>query len=1035
MWLVTALRPMRLHELLEGVTIDPIRRVLDPGFILIQGLDFLEVSRSLVVHNKETDIVALSHMSVKEYLVGDLVQAKLPRYHIVLEDAHEHLARLCMAYISFCLEEMKECRDRSSNTTREQDLMLTTSYASRPLLKYVLSYGFSHLSHLEFGNAGILEDMETLQVVICRRTWEWDHLRKLVPSTPPAIPWPGSEHDSMMYNLVAFASDALFDTYLGRPTLTPREGTNPLVYATHFGKTVHAEALILRGANVNHWGLVVDEPGADDEDEDDMDVDGSDGDDMDTDTSITDYSDARAVPIQVAVDHWHAEMLDLLLAHGSIIPDRLLTRVLSVQPHRFPLYIIRRLLQTAEFITWAATPWDNRRLLEAVFDDEDSYEQINGGDELELVIKGLVQAGCAEALLLVAVEKGCIPVIGTLLSIKPSSSPDTLHAIVDAFANNGDTPLHIAMRLSNENQCLIITKLLVEAGCNPSAFNANDKPPLYTAVVRGFLSVVKYLLSQDVSLPPRILVAAFQTSVVKRVEMIRLLISKGANIHVLSPDGDTLLHIAMRSPDRSVCLEIVEILMDVGCNPSTINARSETPLHIAAKQGYHETLNYLILFRSSSEISSLLEDDSALQSATWRSLIGNSNGIHFSPEKEAGVRQAVRRFLDEQDECLECAKIFVGAAGDLFARSPGCAMLFDIAVRRGFIQVVEYLKSQAVPFPTAILFTALRYQMWMIPSFLGVDLHVRDGNGDSPLHVAMLLAEEAQCLKATQILIEAGCDPVALNPRGKTPFHLAVTRGFASLVEYLLSQDVPLPSNILFSAIASQYFHWRNSDSDNRIPIISLLVCKGANVHVQDSRKNTLLHHAMRIESESDCVEVTKLFIEAGCSASAPNADCELPIELAVTRAFPSVVEYLLSRHAPFPPNILFTAQECRDTPDSVVLQMVSLFVKQGANVCGISANGDTVLHAALSRKMFRSPWDEVCLLDIADVLVRAGCDTQAHDAIGGTPLELATAMGYHSVAKYLGHISPLRKRLLQSPLAGGLRRVLSSVFPSSRNT
>lgn len=64
-WLVAALRPMRLRELLEGVTIDPVRRALDPGFTLIKGVDFLEVSRSLVIHNKDTDIVTLSHLSVK----------------------------------------------------------------------------------------------------------------------------------------------------------------------------------------------------------------------------------------------------------------------------------------------------------------------------------------------------------------------------------------------------------------------------------------------------------------------------------------------------------------------------------------------------------------------------------------------------------------------------------------------------------------------------------------------------------------------------------------------------------------------------------------------------------------------------------------------------------------------------------------------------------------------------------------------------------------------------------------------------------
>jgi hypothetical protein len=326
-----------------------------------------------------------------------------------------------MAYISFCLEEMKDCSDRSSNATRERDLVLTTSYASRPLLKYVLSDGFSHLAHLGLGNAGIFKDMETLQMVIFQRAWEWDRMCKLVPSIRSEIPWPSSEHDFTMYTLVAFASDALFRAFLDRPALTPREGTNPLVYAAHFGKADHARALILRGANVNHLGLVVDELLADNSDMDDVDVDGSNADDSESDISTADYSDEHtAVPIRVAVDHWHAEMLDLLLAQGSTIPDGLLNRVLRVKPHQFPLYIIRRLLQTAEFIKWAAAPWDNRRLLKAVIEHEEDYEQINDGDDLILAAKGLVQAGFTETLLLVAVEKGCIPVVRTLLSINIS---------------------------------------------------------------------------------------------------------------------------------------------------------------------------------------------------------------------------------------------------------------------------------------------------------------------------------------------------------------------------------------------------------------------------------------------------------------------------------------------------------------------------------------------------------------------------------------------------------------------------------------
>lgn len=64
-WLVTALRPMCMRELLEALTVDPIRRALDPRFALIKGADLLDVCRSLVVHHEETDIITLSHLSVK----------------------------------------------------------------------------------------------------------------------------------------------------------------------------------------------------------------------------------------------------------------------------------------------------------------------------------------------------------------------------------------------------------------------------------------------------------------------------------------------------------------------------------------------------------------------------------------------------------------------------------------------------------------------------------------------------------------------------------------------------------------------------------------------------------------------------------------------------------------------------------------------------------------------------------------------------------------------------------------------------------
>ena len=520
---------------------------------------------------------------------------------------------------------------------------------------------------------------------------------------------------------------------------------------------------------------------------------------------------------------------------------------------------------------------------------------------------------------------------------------------MNTFAANGDTPLHVAMRLSDENQCLIITKLLVEAGCSACELDADDKPPIQAAVARGFVSVVEYLLSQDMPLPSRILFAALQATVVKRVEMIRLLVNRGANVHVLNPDGDTLLHITTRSLDRSVCLQIAVILIDVGCNPSALNLRGETPLHIAAKQGYHEIVNYLILFSPSSGISTLLQYDPALQLPTLRSLIGNTDGLRFSPEEEVGVIQVIRQFLDNQDKCLEWAMIFIGAAGDLFARSPGNAVLFDIALRRGFSKVTEFLTYQDLPLPPAALnlFAVLRRQASIL-SFLvyrGADVGALDEDGNTLLHVAMSELKETQCLTTTKILVEAGCNPFTPNFTNKQPIHIAVSRGFSSVVEYLLS-------------------HALNTEASLR---------KGADVHPLDKDGGTLLHVAMSIHEETRCLTTTKILVEAGCNPFTPNIANKQPIHIAVSRGFPSVVKYLLS------PTFNTDAS-----------------LRKGADVHALDQDGNTLLHVAMSIH------EEIRCLTTTKILVEAGCNPFTPNITNKQPIHIAVSRGLPYVVKYL---------------------------------
>lgn len=64
-WLVGALRPLRLAEISEGLTIDLGKRTMDPEAGPMHKGALLDACGSLVTYNEETDVLILSHFSVK----------------------------------------------------------------------------------------------------------------------------------------------------------------------------------------------------------------------------------------------------------------------------------------------------------------------------------------------------------------------------------------------------------------------------------------------------------------------------------------------------------------------------------------------------------------------------------------------------------------------------------------------------------------------------------------------------------------------------------------------------------------------------------------------------------------------------------------------------------------------------------------------------------------------------------------------------------------------------------------------------------
>ena len=249
--------------------------------------------------------------------MSELARTKVPQYHVSWERAHLQLARLCMCYISVLLKR-SQGSDSSSNSS---EYRIPIHTMSNRLLDYVLEDALDHFRYIIWSQTGsVLHDIKVLAEDIERHSVVWNDMClgtiRVADSTTPS--WPVSSHDLPLYILVAFAPDSLLRTYLPRPVLEPKKGTNPLVYTAYFNKHEQARTLLSRGAKLNCRGL-------------------------ETDGSL------QALPIEVAVRHGHHSMVTFFVVEGSTVSPQIFTNLLSHHYGSISPPIKRILLQTDDF--------------------------------------------------------------------------------------------------------------------------------------------------------------------------------------------------------------------------------------------------------------------------------------------------------------------------------------------------------------------------------------------------------------------------------------------------------------------------------------------------------------------------------------------------------------------------------------------------------------------------------------------------------------------------------------------------------------
>lgn len=134
----------------------------------------------------------------------------------------------------------------------------------------------------------------------------------------------------------------------------------------------------------------------------------------------------------------------------------------------------------------------------------------------------------------------------------------------------------------------IVSKLL-ENGADPNIASPNGDTPIVIAVKTGQEQIVLQLMSHT-KLKPASLVEAFEASYKLDDSAIKNHLAKVAAPKAANKDGNTRLHIAVKSGDT----ETIKTLLDAGHDTDLVNDSVETPLQIAIRKEFNAAIRLLV---------------------------------------------------------------------------------------------------------------------------------------------------------------------------------------------------------------------------------------------------------------------------------------------------------------------------------------------------------------------------------------------------------------------------------------------------------